>query len=411
MKFLFVTEYFPPFIMGGAEISLKVLVDELVKNGHKVVVLTPNYSSFKTVIEKRRNLKITRFKSFRSFLYKKKEKLSYKMYRKTKPLFYLLLNQYVKYSSYEFKKNVEKVLKNENFDVIHANNSESILALNNVKTRAKKIAHLRDLGLFCYNRGLDNNGKLCYGCTQQNLKSCMDTNGFVNKLLFTDMKKRINILKKLSSFDLLVAISKFVKERYVNILGIDGSRIKVLYNPIFNDVISNLSKKETRKLLKLPKDKKIILFVGSLTEKKGAHLIPRTAKKLKNHLFIVIGDGVLKDLFLENKQNNIIYLGFLPITKIKHFYKASDILLVPSLWHEPFGRVVLEGAYNGCYVIGSNRGAIPEVIDQLKCGVYVEPSVENFINKIKNFNRKKVKKRKLKELNYYKQFMNIIYKD
>ncbi|ACV24337.1 glycosyltransferase [Methanocaldococcus fervens] len=408
MKFLFVAEYFPPFVMGGAEISLKILVDELVKNGHEVVVLTPNYSSFKTEIGKKDNLRIIRFKSFRSFLFKKREKTSHEIYKKTKPIFYLLLEQYLKYSSYELKKNIKKILEKEEFDVIHANNLESILALNNIKTSAKKIAHLRDFSLFCYNRGLNNKGNLCCGCSENNLKSCMDAKGFVNRLLLIEMRKRVNNLHGLSSFNLLIAISKFVRQQYVNILGADENRIEVLYNPISNDIISNLSKEEARKLLNLPEDKKIVLFVGSLTEKKGAHLIPKIAEKLKDYLFIVIGDGVLKGLFLKNKWNNIIYLGHLPISELRHYYRASDILLVPSLWYEPFGRVVLEGAYNGCYVIGSNRGGIPEVIDWLKCGVYIEPTVENFVMEIKKFNESKLKELKLEKYNYYNEFMKLL---
>ena len=236
----------------------------------------------------------------------------------------------------------------------------------------------------------------------------MNAKGLVNKILLMEMKKRINLLSRLSSFDLLIAISKFVKEKYVNVLGIDESKIEVLYNPISNDVISNLSKEEARKLLNLPKDKKIVLFVGSLTEKKGAHLIPKIAEKLKDHLFVTIGDGVLKKLFLKNKQNNIIYLGYLPISELRHYYKASDILLVPSLWYEPFGRVVLEGAYNECYIIGSNKGGIPEVINWLKCGIYVEPTVENFAMEIKNFDNDKLEKQKIKEYDYYKEFMNLL---
>ncbi|WP_048204300.1 glycosyltransferase family 4 protein, partial [Methanocaldococcus villosus] len=363
-------------------------------------------------IEENDNLKIIRFKSFRSFLFKKKEKTSHKIYKKTKPFFYLFLNQYINYSSYEIRKNVEKILKKDNFDIIHANNLESILALNCIKTSAKKIAHLRDFGLFCYNRGLENNGNLCSGCSTNNLSSCMYTKGIINKLLLLEMKKRIKILSKLSSFDLLIAISKFVKQQYVNILGVDENKIEVIYNPISYDIVSNLSKEETRKLLNLPKNKKIILFVGSLIEKKGAHLIPKIAEKLEDYLFVVIGDGILKELFLKNSKDNIIYCGYLPISKIKHFYRASDILLVPSLWHEPFGRVVMEGAYNGCYVIGSNRGGIPEVIDWLKCGVYVEPKIENFIKEIEKFeeNKNKIKEFKLGRYDYYGMFMASIKK-
>ncbi|XRO76877.1 glycosyltransferase [Methanocaldococcus sp. 10A] len=408
MRFLFVAEYYPPYVMGGAEISLKILAEDLAKHGHDVTVLTPNYSSFKTELEKNGNLKVIRFKSFRSFLFKKREKTSHKVYNKTKPIFFLFLNRYINYSSYELKKNVEKILRKEDFDVIHANNLESILALKDIKTSAKKIAHLRDFGLFCYNRGLDNNGYLCSGCSINNLISCMEAGKFIGSLLYLEMKNRINKLSALSSFDLLIAISKFVKEQYVDILGVDEKKVKVLYNPISKDIICNLSKEDARKLLNLPNDRKIILFVGSLTEKKGAHLIPKIANKLKDYLFIVIGDGPLRKIFSKNEQNNVLYLGHLPISEVKHFYRAADILIVPSIWNEPFGRVVLEGAYNGCYVIGSNKGGIPEIIEWLKCGVYVEPTVENFVIEIRKFDKIKFNQKELKKFDYYGKFITFI---
>ncbi|MBA2863645.1 glycosyltransferase [Methanococcus maripaludis] len=407
MKFLFVAEYFPPYVMGGAEISLKILVDNLVKKGHEVVVLTPNYSSPKTKIDKKNNLKIIRFGSFRHFLFKKREKTSHEVYKKTKPIFYTFLNHYVRYSTYELRKWVKKILKNEKFDVIHANNLESILAVGPINTSAKKIAHLRDFGLFCYNRGLNKSGGLCEGCSLNNLNACMGTEGTVNKILEHEMKKRINKTSVLSSFDFLIAISNFVKEKYIDVLNVDKNKIKVIYNPISDDIVSKLSKKEARSLLNLPENKKIVLYAGSLTEEKGAHMLSDLSEKLKEHLFIVIGNGVLKELFLKKKQDNLIYLGYLSISELKDYYRAADILLVPSLWHEPFGRVVLEGAYNGCHVIGSDRGGIPEVIDWLKCGIYTKPTVENFVKEITGYREDVLTEQKLEDYDYYEKFMEL----
>jgi glycosyltransferase involved in cell wall biosynthesis len=407
MKFLFVSEYFPPYIMGGAEISLKILVDELLRKGHDVVVLTPNYGSFKTLTEKKDNLKIVRFRSIRYFLFNRREKTSHEAYKKTKPLFYAFLNHYVKYSTYEIKIWVKKILKNEKFDMIHANNLESILAVGPINTSSKKIAHLRDFGLFCYNRGLNKSGGLCKGCSQTNLNTCMSTEGTVNKILNQNMKKRINNISGLSDFDFLIAISNFVKEKYIDILQVNKNKIKVLYNPISDDIVSKLSKKEARSLLNLPEHKKIVLYAGSLTEEKGAYMLSDLSEKLKDHLFIVIGNGILKELFLKKKQDNLRYLGYLSISELKDYYRASDILVVPSLWYEPFGRVVLEGAYNGCYVIGSDRGGIPEVIDWLKCGIYTKPTVENFVKEITGYREDVLTEQKLEDYDHYEKFMEL----
>jgi len=417
MKILFVTEYYPPAIKGGAEISLNILVQNLVrKKKYEITIITPNYESFTTHIktDEKNELKIIKFKSLRYFLLKKKENL--KTYKNAnEPIKYILTDTYINYSAWELKRKSEKILKEEKFDIIHANNLESILALSFLKTSAKKIAHLRDFGLFCFNRGLNNRGKLCTGCSFKNLKMCMNAGKLTSKFLIHQINRRKVSIR---SFDLFISISEFVKSQYVNKLQIDKEKIKVLYNPISSDIISKLSKQEARKKLSLPLNKKIILFVGTLSRNKGAHLIPKIAKRVGNkYLFIVIGKGELESMFAYKKIKNIAYLGYLPISKIKDYYKAADILLVPSLWYEPFGRVIIEGAINGCLIIGSNRGGIPEIIDKLKVGKYVNPTVDNFVDAIKNSEKIEISqtsiKRRLTEFldeAFVKKFENIIAK-
>jgi glycosyltransferase involved in cell wall biosynthesis len=46
----------------------------------------------------------------------------------------------------------------------------------------------------------------------------------------------------------------------------------------------------------------------------------------------------------------------------RDYYRASRVVLMPSLWQESFGRVAAEAMINGIPVLGSTRGALPEVI-------------------------------------------------
>ena len=382
MRFLFVSEYYPPIHMGGAEISLKFLVEGLAELGHEVTVLTPNYDIHRTNVEMHRNLRIIRFKSWRYFLFRKKTReLSSGVYTRKKPLFYLQLGEYIRLSAAELRKNAEKLLDREDFDLVHANNLESILALSRVKTQAVKVAHLRDFGIMCWNRGLNNRGRLCGGCSSENLKSCIGA-GLTSPLLSYEIHLRERVI---DDYDRLIAISNFVKGQFIRRLGVSPSKVGVLYNPISPNVVSKLSKEEARKLLGLHPNRDIVLFVGTLSEMKGAHMIPALARELPEVLFLVVGDGPLSRLFKENQLENLVYRGYQPVEVLKHYYRATDVLIVPSLWHEPFGRVVVEGIANGCFVIGSNRGAIPEVIQWAGLGKFVEPELKDLVRAITSY--------------------------
>ncbi|HIH72981.1 MAG: Uncharacterized protein XD43_0404 [Thermococcales archaeon 44_46] len=382
MKILFVTEYYPPIHMGGAEISLKILVNKLAQLGHEVTVITPNYTKYKTETEISKNLRVIRFKSWRYFLFKKQlRKISSEIYLRKKSSYYFQLNGYIKFSSFEIMKVVKELLQTEDFDVIHANNLESILALSKIQDADIKVAHLRDFALLCWNRGLDNNGKLCEGCSLTNIQQCMGANYILGSTLVHEINKRKNVLGK---FDKMLAISNFVKMEFVKRLNVPTKKISVLYNPISPEIVPNISKEEARQYLNLPEDKTIVLFVGTLTELKGAHLIPKIAKEVPGHLFVVVGDGPLRKMFTKSPLKNVLYVGYQPMEILRHYYKASDILLVPSLWYEPFGRVIIEGAVNGCYVVGSDKGAIPELIHWIGYGTSVPPQSKYFAEAIKN---------------------------
>jgi glycosyltransferase involved in cell wall biosynthesis len=45
-----------------------------------------------------------------------------------------------------------------------------------------------------------------------------------------------------------------------------------------------------------------------------------------------------------------------------HYFALTRLLLVPSVWEEPFGRVAAEAMINGIPPLVSNRGSLPHVV-------------------------------------------------
>lgn len=82
----------------------------------------------------------------------------------------------------------------------------------------------------------------------------------------------------------------------------------------------------------------------------------------KNWKLLIAGKGndrYIDYLKLHYNLKNVEYLGY---TNNFNFYSKIDVLIVPSLWKEPFGRVVLEGLINNKIVLGSNHGGIKELL-------------------------------------------------
>src|SRR5690348_9870036 len=51
---------------------------------------------------------------------------------------------------------------------------------------------------------------------------------------------------------------------------------------------------------------------------------------------------------------------------------AADILVVPSVWDEPCGRVVIEAMATGCPVLASRAGGLPEILTGSFAAMLVE---------------------------------------
>ena len=84
-------------------------------------------------------------------------------------------------------------------------------------------------------------------------------------------------------------------------------------------------------------------------------------------------------------------LGFLDHNKVISLFKKSQIAVVCSRWEEPFGRTSLEASANGCAVIISNRGGLPETTtNAIILKNLTSDELEDKINFL--INKKKVRK-------------------
>ena len=176
-------------------------------------------------------------------------------------------------------------------------------------------------------------------------------------------------------------VSKWVKDKFFSGLDIENkNNCNIMYPAI--DPIRTFPKKDN-----------VIIFTGKLNSSKGYHLfgaaVTDILKKHKNWKALAIGNEPREKLTFKHK--NFKTLDWIPHKKILNYYKKSSISVVPSQWEEPFGRTAMESAACGCATIISNRGGLPETINNpIKLTNLNTKNIFNEINKLIK-NKKKIK--------------------
>lgn len=155
------------------------------------------------------------------------------------------------------------------------------------------------------------------------------------------------------------------------------------------DFISHAPPMEIARLKKIYNfyNKKILLIVGRIVERKGHDMVirslPRILQKFPDTLFVIVGEGIyrknleqlVKDLQL---GNHVLFTGKLSRIELSAMYELCDIFVMPArqLYDydvEGFGIVYLEANYFGKPVIGGKSGGVSEAVLDGVTGLLVDP--------------------------------------
>lgn len=161
----------------------------------------------------------------------------------------------------------------------------------------------------------------------------------------------------------VLTLSKQSRQEIIK-LGVEASKVAVFTYWINLKVFKKI--KDAKKKVGWT-NRFIVLFVGRLIEEKGVQeLLEASALWDSRITAVFIGTGPLEGKIREfmSKQSNIVYLGSVANSRLPVYYSAADLIIVPSVHEEGFGRVILEALSCGTPVVGSNRGAIPEAMDE-----------------------------------------------
>lgn len=178
----------------------------------------------------------------------------------------------------------------------------------------------------------------------------------------------------------MIAVSEYVAKELI-LSGIDEKRIVVIspFKDINNSEVNYQSMGKN------------ILYVGRLERTKGIDFLIRAMKLLDRECHLdIIGVGRMRkklEQLAYNLQlsNKVRFWGWIPNVELRKYYKKAQVFVLPSVWPEPLGIVILEAMANSVPVVASGVGGIKDMVKEGETGFLVKPKdVRELAHKIKN---------------------------
>jgi glycosyltransferase involved in cell wall biosynthesis len=166
----------------------------------------------------------------------------------------------------------------------------------------------------------------------------------------------------LRNIDAFISLSKCVKSIY-SYYGFDPKQIYQINNIIDPDFSPNKTSEHRNG------NRVSLLFVGTLSKKKGPDILLRAMTLLNEYFHLrIVGDGKLKKKLKKFVQSNnlgkrVEFTGAVKYENIPQEYANSDIFVHPSPWPDPFDRTILEAMQSGLPVVTTNLGGSAEAIE------------------------------------------------
>ena len=346
MKLLFLNTLYAPNFVGGAERSVQSLAETLVQLGHSVTVVSTHAK--KTEQSWFNGVKV---------YYLGLQNVYWPFRAGEPPLAQKLLWHTLDSYNPGMRREVARVLTVEQPDLVHTHNLAgfSVAAWRAAAQLELPLVHtLRDHYLLCPKATMYRSGN-CRG-------QCLDC-----KVLSAPKNSQTNLVNH------VVGISAYMLERHLSFGHFKQTPKTVIPNSYEAPELYEAT--HEIKVTPPPTPKLRLGFLGRVEQVKGIELFLKACQELPaNEVELFIGgtgqESYLGQLAGRYPLANVTYLGYV---RPADFFAHIDVLVVPSLLHEAMGRVIVEAYAHGVSVVASNRGGIPENVEEGKTGFIFEP--------------------------------------
>ena len=343
MRFCMITTFYPPFNFGGDGVFVEQLSRELARRGHKVEVIhcVDSYEVMAGGMDSmggvehsvdHANVTVHRLKSPFGVLSPLATQQTGRPLLKSKRIAEILTSD---------------------FDVIHFHNvslvgGPAILQYG----RATKLYTLHEYWLVCPMHVLFKNRTTL--CQSQSCFTCS-----VRHRRPPQLWRYSNLMEQsLAHLDVCIAPSRFSKEKHVEM----GLQVPIVELPYFTSrwVAGDAAPAEKAE------DRPYFLFVGRLEYIKGVQTLLPVFRTFQKARLLIAGVGTYEHALrrLAKSCPNVEFLGQQSANELRRLYEGAVAVIVPSIWYEVFGQVIIEAFSLRTPAIVRNIGGMPQTIEE-----------------------------------------------
>jgi glycosyltransferase involved in cell wall biosynthesis len=266
-------------------------------------------------------------------------------------------------------RDVRRIIQNEKIELVHCHNLWPMIgpsaywAARDEGVALVQTAH--DFRMGCLQGQLLRHGQICERCRPgwhvNGIRFGCYRGSRVQSVAL-GLAQTINAMRRAWSLPTLyIAPSRFVHAKLRG-WGISGERIVV--KPHFVTQDPGFSEAE----------RDVAVYVGRLSNEKGLQLVV-DAWKPAWVPFVIVGDGPLREQLAEQVRDkpNVLLAGRKTPAEVAALLRRACFLILPSITHETFGRVLIEAYAHGVPVLASRLGAAPEIVDHGRTGFLFDP--------------------------------------
>lgn len=282
-------------------------------------------------------------------------------------------------------KEIKKIIKKENIDIVHVHNTLSLVSPSvyyaALACKIPVIQTVHNFRLICPGALLYRENKICEECMAKGLKQAVRYGCYRNSrvqtlvsVLSTYIHRVTAIYKKINYICLtefnrgkLLEVNKSGKEIF--------SEGKIFVKPNFTpEVIADVCTNREN----------MFVYVGRLEKEKGIPLLLEAWKQIKNKNLVICGSGTEEEwcrkYVEDNHMDNVQFMGQTQKAKALEVVAKAQALIFPSQWYEGFGMTIIESFSCGTPVIVNDIGNGSSLVqDGINGRKFKRDSVEDLI--------------------------------